>query len=104
MVDGDDGVTEASPTDPAKSEGEDREVDSETEEADGLSDSPSPVAGVSEGPAGSVNERQVLREEAAAYAQECGLLFYEASAKTGANVGEVFTEIGKLFCDNSRRG
>lgn len=38
--------------------------------------------------------RQVSHAEAAAYAQECGLLFFEASAKTGANVGEVFTEIG----------
>lgn len=41
------------------------------------------------------NARQVSREEAEAYAKECGLLFFEASAKTGANVGEVFTEIGE---------
>jgi hypothetical protein len=41
------------------------------------------------------NIRQVSREEAEAYAKECGLLFFEASAKTGANVGEVFTEIGE---------
>jgi len=41
------------------------------------------------------NARQVSREEAEAYAKECGLLFFEASAKTGSNVGEVFTEIGE---------
>jgi Ras-related protein Rab-5C len=42
------------------------------------------------------NARQVSREEAEAYAKECGLLFFEASAKTGSNVGEVFTEIGEF--------
>lgn len=41
--------------------------------------------------------RQVPRAEAETYAKECGLLFFEASAKTGANVGEVFTEIGELY-------
>lgn len=39
--------------------------------------------------------RQVPTEDAAAYANETGLLFFEASAKTGANVDHVFTEIGK---------
>jgi hypothetical protein len=40
------------------------------------------------------NLRQVSTAEAEAYAKEARLLFFEASAKTGQNVGEVFTEIG----------
>lgn len=39
--------------------------------------------------------RQVPKEEAKAYAEEAGLLFFETSAKTGEMVSEVFTEIGK---------
>ena len=40
--------------------------------------------------------RQVPREEAEAYAQEAGLLFFETSAKTGEGIVEIFTEIGKF--------
>ncbi|KAH8084689.1 GTP-binding protein ypt5 [Filobasidium floriforme] len=42
------------------------------------------------------NVRQVSREEAEGYAKEAGgLLFFEASAKTGKGVQEIFTEIAK---------
>lgn len=39
--------------------------------------------------------RRTSRELAEAYAQEEGLLFAEASAKTGEGVEEVFMEIGQ---------
>ncbi|KAF9993874.1 hypothetical protein BGZ79_001403 [Entomortierella chlamydospora] len=39
--------------------------------------------------------RQVSTDEASAYAQESGLLFFETSAKNGEGVAEVFTEIAK---------
>lgn len=41
--------------------------------------------------------RQVTREEAESYAKESNLLFFEASAKVGTNVGELFTEIAKTI-------
>jgi len=42
------------------------------------------------------NKRQVDVAEAQAYADENGLLFYETSAKTSANVNELFVAIGKF--------
>lgn len=72
--------------------GSDDDDDSEADDAtatpaDGASSKPAAAAG-------SASKRQVSREEAEAYAQEAGLLFFETSAKTGDGVVEVFTEIG----------
>lgn len=39
-------------------------------------------------------KRAVPADEAQAYADENGLLFMEASAKTGVNVTDIFTAIG----------
>ena len=41
--------------------------------------------------------RAVPKEEAEAYAQELGLLFYETSAKTSTNVQELFTAIARAL-------
>ena len=43
----------------------------------------------------SVSPRQVPLEEAKLYADELGLLFFETSAKSGDNVAEMFTDIGR---------
>lgn len=55
------------------------------------------------GAAESEVPRAVPTEEAQAYAQEAGLLFFETSAKTGEGVVELFTEIGSssvtITCD-----
>lgn len=40
-------------------------------------------------------QRQVSRELAEAYAKEEGLLFAEASAKSGKGVSELFIELGE---------
>ena len=46
------------------------------------------------------NKRQVTYEEAKAYADECSLLFMETSAKTAANVMDIFTSIAKKLPKN----
>lgn len=72
-------ASSSSPTPPADSE----------DEADDATATPGEAAEQPE------SLRQVPREEAEAYAQEAGLLFFETSAKTGEGIVEIFTEIAK---------
>lgn len=64
------------------------------DEADDATATPGETPGSSTEPE---SLRQVLREEAQAYATEAGLLFFETSAKTGEGVVDIFTEIGDCF-------
>jgi len=76
---------------PSGGSGSSATAESSEDEADDATATPGEAA-TSDAETG--NLRQVPREEAQAYAQEAGLLFFETSAKTGEGVVEVFTEIG----------
>jgi hypothetical protein len=45
-----------------------------------------------------VDERMVTREEGLAFAQECGCLFLESTAKTRENVEKCFEELALKVC------
>ncbi|KAF3770215.1 Rab5-like protein ypt51 [Cryphonectria parasitica EP155] len=65
--------------------------------AGGDDDDDGAVAGADDGG----DARKVSTEEAKAYAEEEGLLFFETSAKTGHNVTEVFTAIANAIPETS---
>jgi len=57
-----------------------------------------------DGEAEDGDARKISREEAAAYAEEEGLLFFETSAKSGTNVKEVFTAIANAIPESTLKG
>jgi len=50
------------------------------------------------------DQRDVTYEEASAFAEENGLIFLEASAKTGQNVEEAFLKTASLIFQNVQDG
>jgi len=88
-------LVQPSPSGGGGGSGSSATAESSEDEADDATATPGEAA-TSDAETG--NPRQVPREEAQAYAQEAGLLFFETSAKTGEGVVEVFTEIGTSGC------
>ncbi|KAJ9106914.1 hypothetical protein QFC20_003923 [Naganishia adeliensis] len=73
-----------------------KDGDSASADDDAADEPETKVTPTASAPASGESLRQVTREEAEAYAKEAGgLLFFEASAKTGKGVQELFTEIAK---------
>ena len=75
----------------------DEDGEGEGEGADGEHE----TAGEDDAEAESNKARKVSTAEAKTYADEESLLFYETSAKTGKNVGEVFTAIANTIPEGS---
>jgi Ras-related protein Rab-2A len=66
-------------------------------------DAPTPTT-TTTAPSAARRKREVPREEAEAWAKEEGLLFVEASAKSGANVELAFEQASRDILDKIRRG
>lgn len=81
----------ASATEGAQKQSEEGEEDEDDDD-----DENETVTGNNTGSAAAAasSKRAVPKEEAKAYADEGGLLFFETSAKTGEGIVELFTEIG----------
>ncbi|WVQ97638.1 hypothetical protein IAU59_004752 [Kwoniella sp. CBS 9459] len=89
--------SETAPTTTAATTSEEPTESAEDDDESSSNPSTPTPATATSAPADSDNARQVPTAEAEAYAKESGLLFFEASAKAGTNVGEVFTEIAKTI-------
>jgi Ras-related protein Rab-5C len=89
LVDGESASAQVTP--PTEADDATKSTDDEDEEEEGSETAKSHAAPTTD------SLRQVHTAEAEAYAKESNLLFYEASAKTGLNVSDLFQEIGKSF-------
>ncbi|PWN94062.1 ras-domain-containing protein [Acaromyces ingoldii] len=78
-------------------EGAQKQSEEGEEDEDDDDDENETVTGNNTGSAAAAvsSKRAVPKEEAKAYADEGGLLFFETSAKTGEGIVELFTEIAK---------
>ncbi|MCJ1351498.1 MAG: hypothetical protein MMC33_001482 [Icmadophila ericetorum] len=78
-----------------------------TSEGEGGGEAPAAPATAEDGSADEAVEgdaRKIGTKEARDYAEEEGLLFFETSAKTGANVQEVFTAIANAIPETQLKG